>query len=79
MLGDCLRVFLPKMKGEMLDGQLVVYCFESPTEVNLQNYPLGAFKAMANADAKFTAKGMPVATFETGIMQRTATTEFNTT
>ena len=34
---------------------------------------------MTNAGAKFIARGMPVATFENGIMQRTVIAEFETT
>ena len=34
---------------------------------------------MTNAGAKFIARGMPVKTFENGIMQRTVIAEFDST
>ena len=63
----------------MPKGYLVVSYLESPTDENLQKYAPRAVEAMTNAGAKFIARGMPVATFENGIMQRTVIAEFETT
>ena len=54
----------------MPQGYLVVSYLVSPSDDNLQNYAPIAFEAMTNASAKFVARGMPVAGFENGIMQR---------
>ena len=54
----------------MPKGYLVVSYLESPTDDNLQKYAPRALEAMTNAGANFIARGMPVATFENGIMQR---------
>ena len=63
----------------MPKGYLVVSYLESPTDDNLQKYAPRALEAMTNAGAKFIARGMPVATFENGIIQRTVIAEFETT
>ena len=63
----------------MPKGYLVVSYLESPTDDNLQKYAPRALEAMTNAGANFIARGMPVATFENGIMQRTVIAEFETT
>ena len=60
-------------------GYLVVSYLESPTDDNLQKYAPRALEAMTNAGANFIARGMPVATFENGIIQRTVIAEFETT
>ena len=49
------------------------------TDDNLQKYAPRELESIANAGAKFIARGMPVATFENGIMQRTVIAEFETT
>ena len=67
------------MEGKLAKGYLVVSYLESPTDDNLQKYAPRALEAMTNAGAKFIARGMPVATFEDGIMQRTVIAEFETT
>ena len=63
----------------MPKGYLVVSYLESPADENLHNYAPKALEAMKNAGANFIARGMPVATFENGIMQRTVIAEFDTT
>ena len=63
----------------MPKGYLIVSYLDSPTDDNLQKYAPRALEAMTNAGAKFIARGMPVATFENGIMQRTVIAEFETT
>ena len=57
----------------------MVSYLESPTDDNLQKYAPRALEAMTNASAKFIVRGMPVATFENGIMRRTVIAEFETT
>ena len=68
-----------KMEVEMPKGYIVVSYRESPTDENLNNYAPKALEAMTNAGAKFIARGMPVRTFEDGIMQRTVIAEFDST
>ena len=60
----------------MPKGYIVVSCRDAPNDENLGNY---APKAMTNVGAKFIARGMPVATFENGIQQRTVIVEFEST
>ena len=52
---------------------------KSPTDDSVQKYTPGALEATTDAGAKFIARGMPVATFEDGIMQRTLIAEFEKT
>jgi uncharacterized protein (DUF1330 family) len=63
----------------MPKGYIVVSYREAPNEQNLSNYAPKALEAMKNAGAKFIARGMPVATFENGIEQRTVIAEFDST
>ena len=63
----------------MPKGYIVVSYRESPTDEKLNNYAPKALDAMTNAGAKFIARGMPVRTFEDGIMQRTVIAEFDST
>ncbi|XDZ69956.1 DUF1330 domain-containing protein [Alphaproteobacteria bacterium LSUCC0744] len=63
----------------MPKGYIVVSYREAPNEKNLSNYAPKALEAMKNAGAKFIARGMPVATFENGIEQRTVIAEFDST
>ena len=68
-----------KMEVELPKGYIVVSYRESPKDEKLNNYAPKALKAMTNAGAKFIARGMPVRTFEDGIMQRTVIAEFDST
>lgn len=63
----------------MPKGYIVVSYREAPNEQNLSNYAPKALEAMKNAGAKFIARGIPVATFENGIEQRTVIAEFDST
>ena len=68
-----------EMKVEMPKGYIVVSYRESPNDQKLSNYAPKALEAMKNAGASFIARGMPVRTFEEGIMQRTVIAEFDST
>lgn len=57
----------------------MVSYLESPKDEKLNNYAPKALKTITNAGAKFIARGMPVKTFENGIMQRTVIAEFDST
>ena len=57
----------------------MVSYLESPRDEKLNNYAPKALEAISNAGAKFIARGMPVRTFEIGIMQRTVIAEFDST
>ena len=63
----------------MSKGYIVVSYMEAPNDENLNNYAPKAMEAMKNAGAKFIARGMPVATFESGMQQRTVVVEFDST
>ena len=63
----------------MPKGYIVVSYRDAPNDENLSNYGPKAFEAMKNSGAKFIARGMPVATFENGIQQRTVIVEFKNT
>ncbi len=63
----------------MPKGYIVVSYREAPNDENLSNYAPKALEAMTNAGAKFIARGMPVATFEDGVEQRTVIAEFDST
>ncbi len=63
----------------MPKGYIVVSYREAPDDENLSKYAPKALDAMTNAGAKFIARGMPVATFENGIQQRTVIIEFVST
>ena len=63
----------------MPKGYIMVSYLELPTEENLSNYAPKAMEAIKNAGGKFIARGMPVATYENGMNQRTATVEFEST
>ena len=63
----------------MPKGYIVVLYRDAPNDENLCNYAPKALEAMTNAGAKFIARGMPVATFENGIQQRTVIVEFEST
>ena len=63
----------------MQKGYLVVSYRESPNEINLNNYAPKALEALTNAGAQFIARGMPVRTFEDGIIQRAVIAEFDST
>lgn len=65
------------MAGTMRKGYLLVSYPESPNEKNLNNYAQKTLEAMTNAGAKFRARGMPVRTFEDGIMQCILIAEFD--
>ena len=67
------------MDVEMPKGYIVVSYLESPKDEKLYNYAPKALEAMTNAGAKFIVRGMPVRTFENGIMQRTVIAEFDST
>ena len=67
------------MEVAMPKGYMVVSYMESPEDEKLNNYAPKALEAMTNAGAKFIARGMPVRTFENGIMQRTVIAEFDST
>ena len=66
-----------EMEVEMPKGYLVVSYRESPDDEKFNNYVPKALEAMTNAGAKFIARGMPVRTFEEGIMQRIVIAEFD--
>ena len=68
-----------EMGGAMPKGYIVVSYRNAPNDENLSNYAPKALEAMTNAGAKFIARGMPVATFENGIQQRTVSVEFEST
>jgi uncharacterized protein (DUF1330 family) len=61
----------------MPKGYIVFSYREAPNDENLSNYAPKAREAMKNAGAKFIARGMPVATFEGGIEQRTVIAEID--
>ena len=63
----------------MPKGFIVVSYRGAPNDENLNKYAPKALAAMTNAGAKFIARGMPVATFENGILQRTVIVEFEST
>jgi uncharacterized protein (DUF1330 family) len=67
------------MEGPMPKGYIVVSYRDAPNDANLSAYAPKALKAMTNVGAKFIARGMPVATFENGIQQRTVIVEFEST
>ena len=52
---------------------------ESLTDDNLQKYAPRALKGMTNTGTEFIVRALPVATFESGITQRTVVAEFDTT
>ena len=64
------------MEGAIAKGYIVASYRDAPNDENLSNY---ALEAMTNVGAKFIARGMPVATFENGIQQRTVIVEFEST
>ena len=68
-----------EVEVEMPKGYIVVSYRESPNDEKLSNYAPKALEAMKNAGASFIARGMPVRTFEEGIMQRTVIAEFDST
>jgi len=72
-----MAIFLEKREKQMPKGYIVVSYREAPNEENLSNYAPKALEAMKNAGAKFIVRGMPVATFENGIEQRTVIVEFD--
>ena len=59
----------------MPKGYILVSYRDAPNDENLSKYATKALEAMTNAGAKFIARGMPVATFENGIQQRTVIVE----
>ncbi len=63
----------------MPKGYIVVSYREAPNDENLSKYAPKALEAMTNAGANFIARGMPTATFENGINQRTVIAEFEST
>ncbi|MDB9890743.1 DUF1330 domain-containing protein [Alphaproteobacteria bacterium] len=63
----------------MPKGYRVVSYRDAPNDENLGNHAPKAMRAMTNVGAKFIARGMPVATFENGIQQRTVIVEFEST
>jgi uncharacterized protein (DUF1330 family) len=67
------------MEDAMPKGYIVVSYRDVPNDENLSKYAPKALEAMTNAGAKFIARGMPVATFENGIQQRTVIVEFEST
>ena len=67
------------MEDLMPKGYIVVSYKDAPNDENLGNYAPKALEAMTNAGAKFIARGMPVATFENGVQQRTVIVECEST
>jgi uncharacterized protein (DUF1330 family) len=67
------------MEDAMPKGYIVVSYRGAPNDENLSKYAPKALEAMTNAGAKFIARGMPVATFENGVRQRTVIIEFEST
>ena len=74
-----MTTFSEEVEVERPKGYIVVSYRESPNDEKLSNYAPKALEAMKNAGAKFIARGMPVRTFEEGIMQRTVIAEFDST
>jgi uncharacterized protein (DUF1330 family) len=67
------------MEGATPKGYIVASYKDAPNDEKLSNYAPKALEAMTNSGAKFIARGMPVATFENGIRQRTVIVEFEST
>lgn len=60
----------------MAKGYLVVFYREPPKEENLAAYAAPAKAAIEAMGGKFIARGMPVKTFEAGLMERSIVIEF---
>ena len=63
----------------MPKGYLVVFYREAATEENLAAYAGEAKAAIEAMGGKFIARGKPVKTFESGLMERSAVVEFEST
>jgi uncharacterized protein (DUF1330 family) len=63
----------------MPKGYLVVFYREAATEENLAAYAGAAKAAIEEMGGKFIARGMPVKTFESGQIERSAVVEFEST